>query len=253
MNFSDFLQALRRRWYLVAGGLLVTAALCVGALLIVGPSYERRASELLVPGTQSIPVGGNPFLYLGGLTQASDVLAGALASDEVLDPIEKANPGVTIEVARDVSTSGPVIVIAVTGDSDKNVGGAFTRMLDTVPRTLAMLQSEAGISAAARMTALPITVDSQSTVSHKNRIELAVIVGVVGIALSLLLQGLVDALAVARRERKAARSEAPAARSLTVASDVPELSYDERLALARMDDELSRNDGAEVPLPSEES
>jgi hypothetical protein len=252
MNFSDFLQALRRRWYLVVGGLLVTAALCVGALLVVGPSYERRASELLVPGTQSIPTGGNPFLYLGGLTQASDVLAGALASDGVLGPIEKANPGVTIEVARDVSTSGPVIVITVTGNSDQNVDDAFTSMLDTVPRTLATLQSEAGIATAARMTALPITVDSQSTVSHKNRIELAVIVGVVGLVLTLLLQGLVDALAVARRERKAVRSEAPAALAPVSASEPQELSYDERLALARMDDELS-HDGAEEPLPSEES
>ena len=70
MTLSNFLNSLARRWHLLLGALTLTASLCLLAYSAVPPTYERAASVLLLPGTQTIPTGGNPYLYLAGLGQA---------------------------------------------------------------------------------------------------------------------------------------------------------------------------------------
>ena len=66
--------SLGRRWYITLPGLLLAGLLAFGAWYVVPPSYQRSASEFLVPGTGSLPENANPFLYLSGLSQVADVL-----------------------------------------------------------------------------------------------------------------------------------------------------------------------------------
>ncbi|MCW2530013.1 MAG: hypothetical protein JWM76_4873, partial [Pseudonocardiales bacterium] len=51
-----------RRWYLTFVGVLVTAALCAAAIVLVPAKYQASASLLLLPPKTAVGNGGNPYL-----------------------------------------------------------------------------------------------------------------------------------------------------------------------------------------------
>jgi hypothetical protein len=204
MNQNRLLQSIRRRWYLALVGVVATAALCGVAFLAIEPTYQRSATELLMPGPLSIPEGGNPYLYLGGLTQASDVLVRAVSAAKVQDPIQAAHPGSSVTIARDVTTSGPMILVTVTGNSDADAAGALGRAVDEVSATMKSLQDEARIGASARISVVPLTVDTRSTMIQKTRFTAVGAIGAAGLVLTLLMVGLVDGLLLSLSQRRAA-------------------------------------------------
>jgi hypothetical protein len=228
MNLNRFLRAIVKRWYVTLAGLLVTAGLCAAAFTLVGPSYERAASELLVPGTTSIPKGGNAYLYLGGLTQASDVLVRALQSETVQGPLLKGHAGTKIQVARDNSTSGPMLTLTVTGASRQAVDTVFDGMLKAVPTTLTALQDDIKAPADGRISALQLTADGQPTVVQKGRMEAIAMAGAGGLALTLLAVGLIDGLLLARADRRARReAERTTSAGTTRSANVVDIPHDD--------------------------
>lgn len=205
MTLKDFLQSLARRWYVVLGGLLVTAVLCGAAYAAVSPGYERRASLLLLPGATSIPKEANPYLYLDGLGQASDVLVSALNADAVRDTVLNGYAGSSVMVERDFASSGPLLAVTAVGPSDADASDVLDRVLAAVPTTLSNLQTRADVPPEARITSLTLTQDPESTVVEKNRIQATVAVGAAGTALTLLLAGLVDGLLLSASRKRAVR------------------------------------------------
>ena len=208
MNLKNLLHSMRRRWYIMLGGILIAGALCGLAYSNISPTYQRSASVLLIPGSTSIPAGGNPYLYLGGLAQASDVLVRALSADEVLTPILGPEPAVEVTIARDTTTSGPIVVISVSGTDDAQVAAVFTEVLGVVPTTFDNLQASAGVADDAKVTTLPLTVDTTSTLSQKSRLQAIGVVGVGTLAATLLLTGFIDGLLLAPRRPRGRRSTA---------------------------------------------
>jgi hypothetical protein len=205
MIFSTILHSIRRRWYLLIVGLIATAAVGMYAYRNTEPTYQRSASELLVPGEQTVPEGGNPFLYLGGLAQASDVLVRALGASDLQGPIQSEFPTTSVLVERDVSTSGPIIIITVEGKDDAAVGEVFERMLSATPNTLNALQSQASVPRASQITILPITIDPGSTTNDKSRLQVAAMVIAGGVVATILLLALVDGLILAWGRRRRAK------------------------------------------------
>jgi hypothetical protein len=204
MIFSTILHSIRRRWYLLIVGLIATVAVGAFAYRDAEPTYQRSASELLVPAEQTVPEGGNPFLYLGGLAQASDVLVRALGASDLQAPIQSEFPGTSVIVERDVSTSGPIIIITVEGKNDADVGEVFERMLSATPDTLNALQAQADVPRESQITILPITIDPGSTTNDKGRLQIAALVIAGGLVGTILLIALVDGLilALGRRRRR---------------------------------------------------
>jgi hypothetical protein len=204
MNTAEILRGLLRRWYVVVPGVLLSAALALTAWTSIGPSYERTARQLLLPGTTSIPEGGNPYLYIGGLSQAADVVVLALGSNNVLDEIAEEHPDVEVEVTRDTSTSSPVIVITVTGPSDAEAEAVLDVLVDRTAVVLTDLQDQEQIAADNRITVNTVTVDGQSVVQQKDRMITAAGVAVGGVVVSIVLAALVDGLVISRRRRSSA-------------------------------------------------
>lgn len=206
MNLSDTLRGLGRRWYIVVPGLLLAIAVAVGAWLYVKPDYERRGTQLLLPGTASIPESSNPYLFLGGLSQASDVLVTAMSSDSVQASLLRTHPGAEIVVARDPTTSGPQLLTTVTARTNAEAREILTATLAKTEVQLGDLQDGDEITEGNRITIRTITVDDRSTLIQKTRI-LAVVGAALGMLLiTLLLAGLVEGLATRRRRRATADS-----------------------------------------------
>ncbi|WP_167042563.1 hypothetical protein [Salinibacterium sp. ZJ454] len=199
MKFSDTLRGLLRRWYIVFPGILLAAAAAAGAWYVISPGYERSATQLLLPGADSLPEGANPYLFLGGLVPAADVLVRAIGSENVLNEVVEEHPGVEIEITRDITTAGPVILIVVTAGSDAAAEEVLGLLVERTETTLEQLQKVESIAVENRVTVLPLTVDTQSVPQQRTRMLATAGAGLGGVVLTLLLAGLVDGLSTHRR------------------------------------------------------
>jgi hypothetical protein len=184
---------------------------CSVAYSHVGVTYQRNSTSVLIPGTTSYPQGDNPYLYIGNLSQASDVLVGALGAEKAQEPILKEYPGSTITVTRDQATSGPMISITVTAPTNRAAAGALDAIDAQIAPALATMQTEAAVPKNALIKVVPVTADGSSQVSQKTKLEVVGIIGVIGLVITLLLAALIDSLILTWRARRRAAAAAAAA------------------------------------------
>lgn len=218
MNVSETLRGLWRRWYITVPGLILAVALAVGSFIMIKPGYERTATQLLLPGEGLVPEGTtNPYLFLGGLSQAADILTRTVGAGETLGPIVEKYPGLQVEVKRDPLSSGPVILFTVTAKSDADAAAALDDVLETSVVTLDRLQTQQGVASRDRISISGLTTDVASTPQQRTRMTVAAGVGLGVAVLTLVVASLVDGLI--RRRRRAGTASADGKRAADVDSD----------------------------------
>lgn len=222
MELKDLAATLRRRWYLVLVSLLCSAAATYFVVAAVGPTYEAKATVLMMPpststSTQQAGNVGNPLLQLGSLGQARDVLIRVLtsqATSEVLcqpqrDPVYEAmraelcgsRPGVSFEATPDFTSSAPMVQITVEGNTPANSVVALRAVTDQIPVILTDIQSGLNLRPRSEITSIPVVVDSLPEIVHKKQIRAGIVAGAGVLGLSLLLVALVDGLLASRRPK----------------------------------------------------
>lgn len=194
-------EALWHRWYITVPSLVLAALLAGAAWLLVPPMYERTASQLLVPGAGTVPARGNPYFYLSGLTQAADVIVRAVGSENVVHEIDRSFNGVEIEVTRDPSTAGPVILIIVDAPSDADAAAVLNLLVQRTKVVLEDLQASDNVAPSDRILVQSISIDKQGILRQRNRIVATAAVGAIVAILGLLVAALVDGLSARRRRR----------------------------------------------------
>jgi hypothetical protein len=202
MNVADMMGALRRRWYVLVAGLIVAGLAAYGVWAMVKVEYTRTATQLMLPGPGTIPEDANPFLFVGGLSQAADVLVRKMGSPDVLAEVEDEFPNVDIVITRDPLSSGPVLLTSVTSQSDADAAAVVDGLVTLTESTLLDIQRVEGIPATDRITLVTLTIDNKGTVEQKSRLIAAGATGVGAVALTLLLIALIDGLARARAQRR---------------------------------------------------
>lgn len=202
MNLADTLRGLWRRWYIVIPGLILAILVAFAAWQAIKPDYQRTGTQLLLPGTASIPEAGNPYLYLGGLSQASDVLITAMSSDLEQNSLLAGRAGAHITIVRDPLTSGPQIHTTVSARSDVEAGEILDAAIVRTTQMLYSLQDVDGITAGNRIGIKTITVDNQSTLIQKTRVLGVAEAALVVLLLTLIVAGLVEGLSTRKRRRR---------------------------------------------------
>lgn len=204
MNLADTLKMLARRWYIVLLGVLLAAGAVIGVWATVPPRFERTATQVLLPGKKSLPQDGqNPYLYLGGLTLAADVVVRAVGSDDVAREIDEQHPGTEIQVSRDPTTAGPVILMTVTSTRDQEAAAVLQQLTQRTALVLNDLQQEERIPVAERMTVVTLTIDTVGVVRDRTRLVIGGVAGLAVVALALLAAALTDGVARRRQRRRA--------------------------------------------------
>jgi hypothetical protein len=209
VSLLETLRALWRRWYITVPGLILACAAAFGVWYTVPPSYERSATQLLLPGKHDMPVGSNPLLYLGGLSSSADVLARAVGADNVLKEVTKGHPGTEVVIQRDGSSSTPFLVVTVTAQSDADAREVLSNMVSRSASVLAGLQQSQHIPTSSRITLEPITVATTSTLQQRTRIIATAAAGVVVAVLALFLAALTEGLASQRHRRREESADSP--------------------------------------------
>src|SRR4029453_17578217 len=134
--FGDFIVGLRRRWYVVLAGLLVTAGLAGATIRFVPITYTSKTSLLMLPPQSAIGSKGNPYLNLGGLTQAVDVLSARVNAGQSTQELLSAHPGVDTTIGPDSGTAGPILLISSTAESPQESTQVRDRLAAIVPDAL---------------------------------------------------------------------------------------------------------------------
>jgi len=206
MFLHDLTKGLMRRWYFFILGLALT--LCAGLYVYqeVPPTYQATASVVLVPPATAVVEGENPYLYMGGLDQAMSVLMVKMNSAVVSQPILKDKAGLGYSVDRDISTTGPIMVVTADGDTEAETLRVLRNVITVMPQNLKTLQDQLSIPSNARITSMSIVTDEKAKSLNKNQIRMVLAAMAGGMAGTVLLTALLDRLMVARRQRKAVKN-----------------------------------------------
>ena len=191
MTTKELLGALLRRWYVLVGGLLVTVAICFGATQVVPASYTTAVSVLLLPPASPLAE-GNPYRALAGLQLAADVLARAVTDTSTTNEIAPPAGSASYAVVRDGTTSGPILLVTTEDTSEAGALATLRAVLDTMPKTLADLQTEAGAPPESLLTMSVIANTDVAEKSLKSLIRAVIVAATVGIGATLLLAAAVD-------------------------------------------------------------
>ncbi len=237
MYLRDLLRSLARRWYFLLFGILLSAGLSVVAYQVVPASYHSAASVVLLPPRLTTDAEWNPFLQLGGLNQAVDILTRAVNSDANSKPLLKTNKGATFTIAPDTTTSGPIIIVTSTAPSGARATSMTADVLKAIPDTLNQIQSDLSVPQRSKITLMTIAVDSKPTLDAKNRTQAVLGIGAAGLALTILLIGLIDGLLQSRKRRQREREEDKADAADSSADETDTMTDEHRAAGALVHDE----------------
>lgn len=201
MFLRDVRVSLLRRWYLTIVGLLGSFGIAVGVYMVTPGSNQLTASVVLLPPATSIVPGGNPYLQLGGLDQAVDVLVRALRAESSMQAVREVAPNSEVTIDPDLATSGPILVITATDRSAASANKAIDLLLAQTPTTLKKLQTTLGIADKSQITSMVLVRDEKATSVSKGPVRAALVAGVAGLAVSLLGIAFLDRLLTRRRIR----------------------------------------------------
>lgn len=201
MRARDTLGSLLRRWYILALGLLLTAAMCWVLQGRVPVTYEAKGSQVLMPPPATVGE-GNPYLYLGGLSQALDVLIRHVSAEEATKPVLRAFPGTNYSVQADGSTSGSILVISASGSTPEATMGVLQAALDKVPVALKAMQDELAIADKVRINVRTVVVDSQATRNDQSQMRLVLLAAGAGTVSAVFLTAMVDGLLSGRNSAR---------------------------------------------------
>lgn len=202
MEFTAVAAALLRRWYVVLVGIALTTGLVYAVHIVVPPTYVATGSVLLLPPGASVPDGSNALLQLGGLEQPASLVVAYLAGDEARKQLGIQYPNSTYDVIVDPLSRGPLVQFTVEDPAPDQVMGALNAVLAALPDALSRLQDEVDAPAVARITSMPLSVDTEPTTKMSSALRAVIAAAGVGLGLTLVGAVAIDSLAVRRRERR---------------------------------------------------
>lgn len=199
MDSSNLLSALRRRWYVVVAGILLTCAGAVAVSQFVPPTYTASANILFLPPQSTQQTGGNPYLALDGLSPAAAAVGLAMSDDATTRALKQAGATGSFTVIPDTTTSGPVLLVSTTDTTAQGAVATLRLVAKEIPRTLSRLQAQTGAPRRSFITSATVADKTTATTQHKGQIRALLVVTAGGIALTLILASLIDGIILARR------------------------------------------------------
>ncbi|MFJ6417904.1 hypothetical protein [Paeniglutamicibacter sp. NPDC091659] len=204
----DLILSSLRRWYFLLAGLLLTSVVTYLVFGMVSPTFEAKASMVLIPPKVAVTVGDNPYLYLGGLDQALGVLQVKVASPSESAALIDKYPGAEISIAKDATTSGPIVSIQVSANDANDTMELLKGAVALVPKTLSAMQTELKVPDKSMISVLELSTDNEPTKVTKKQLQMTMIVAAGGASASLLVTGLLDRLLNRRKSKREAKKMA---------------------------------------------
>lgn len=206
MGLSRILGVLKRRWYVLVIGLLLSAGLGLLGVRISPPVYLAQGTILLLPSKEQLNAGGrNPFLHLDGLTGPAGIVIVRLDSDQNRAAIEAVSPTADYLVEPDPAMRGPGILVSVTDRTAEGALATLDFVLDTVTDTLREVQAERSVPSSATVGSMRLVVDIEPEREINGTLRLAVAGVGGGLVLTAAAMVAIDVLMLRRRAKRSQR------------------------------------------------
>jgi hypothetical protein len=216
MKLRTLARALLRRWYAVVAGLLALVGLCYSVYSVVPADYKTTGSIVLLPSSETMGKGSNPYLYLTGLGQAMDVLTRRMSAPDVDAQFTRDHPAASYTIAADVTSGSSILVVTVKSRTSADATATMEAIIGAVPRELSAMQDELKVPAYSRISSMPVAAPTTPTVEGKARLQATAAAGAAGFIAVMALTALLDGLLLRRSRRRAAAGETSARASRSI-------------------------------------
>ncbi|MEV3909989.1 Wzz/FepE/Etk N-terminal domain-containing protein [Streptomyces canus] len=209
MDLAEIFRVMRRRWYILLPGLLLTIGLTVAVALTVPVTYQSQSTVVLLNSEKATKAyDGNPFLSTQtSLTGMADSLARNLNSDVSLRELKSRGATGTFEAKLADNAQGPLMWLTVTGTDKKAVLKSDRLLTEYADERLVEFQKQQSVIENARIRMMTIVAPQNPMAQTKTRLEYMIMAGGLGLVLSLIATFYVEAR---RRPRPAVRENEPA-------------------------------------------
>jgi hypothetical protein len=210
MDLAEICRVMRRRWYVLLPGLLLTVALTVGVYAKVPVTYQSQSTVVLLNSQKAtVAYDGNPFLSTQlSLNGMADSLARNLNSDAGIAHLKSQGATATTVAKIADNALGPLLWLTASG-TDKHDVLVADRLLTTyAAERLKQFQTEQSVKPQAMIRMATIVPPQNPVAQTKTRYEYLIAAGLLGIVISMVGTFYVEA-----RSRTASRSRAPEQRS----------------------------------------
>ncbi|MEU6864689.1 chain length determinant protein [Streptomyces sp. NPDC046876] len=195
MDLAEIWRVMRRRWYVLLPGLLLTAALVAGVYLLVPVEYTSQSTVTLLNSKKAtVAFDGNPFLSTqSSLTGMADGLARNLNSDDSRADLKSQGVTGTYEAKIADNAQGPFMWLSVTGTRPAAVLKSDQLLTAYAEKRLKEFQAQQSVAPDAMIRMATIVPPQKPEPQTKTRIQYLVMAGVLGFVLSLVATFFVEA------------------------------------------------------------
>jgi hypothetical protein len=202
---------MRRRWYILLPGLLLTAGLTFAVTLVVPVTYQSQSTVILLNSQKAtVAYDGNPFLSTQtSLTGMADSLARNLNSDDSVRELKSRGATGTFEAKLADNAQGPLMWLTVTGTDKRAVLASDKILTAYANERLEQFQEDQSVAPKAMIRLTTIVAPQPPVAQTKTRLEYMIMAGGLGLVLTLVAVFYVEARRRSRPREDAAPVEAP--------------------------------------------
>ncbi|GAA4811490.1 Wzz/FepE/Etk N-terminal domain-containing protein [Streptomyces ziwulingensis] len=238
MDLAEIFRVMRRRWYVLLPGLLLTAALMAAVALLVPVTYQSQSTVVLLNSQKAtVAYDGNPFLSTQtSLTGMADGLARNLNSDGSVRELKSRGATGTFEAKLADNAQGPLMWLTVTGTDEKAVLASAKVLTGYAEERLKDFQKQQAVTPKAMIRMTTVVAPQTPVAQTKTRLQYLVMAGGLGLVLSLVAVFYVEARRRPRPPRRPDPAGEPAEGGTGEPESVPgtgEEGADRTIALRR--------------------
>ncbi|MEU2775362.1 Wzz/FepE/Etk N-terminal domain-containing protein [Streptomyces sp. NPDC007162] len=187
MDLAEIFRVLRRRWYVLLPGLLLTAGLVFGVTVLVPVTYQSQSTVVLLNSQKAtLAYDGNPFLSTQtSLTGMADSLARNLNSDDSLRDLKARGAKGTFAAKLADNAQGPLLWLTVTGTDKASVLSSDRILTAYAKERLDQFQKQQSVAPKAMIRMTTIVPPQNPAAQTKTRLEYMVMAGALGLVLTL--------------------------------------------------------------------
>ncbi|MFJ4777210.1 chain length determinant protein [Streptomyces sp. NPDC088762] len=220
MDLAEIWRVMRRRWYVLLPGLLLTAALAAAVHLLVPVEYRSQSTVTLLNSSKAtVAFDGNPFLSTqASLTGMADGLARNLNSDGSAAELKAMGVTGLHEAKIADNAQGPFMWLSVTGTDPAAVLKSDELLTQYAEKRLREFQTQQSVAPDAMIRMTTIVPPQKPEAQTKTRLQYLVMAAVLGFVLSLVATFFVEARRRSSGRHRPAAGEAGADRTADTAA-----------------------------------
>ncbi|MBT2477412.1 chain length determinant protein [Streptomyces sp. ISL-94] len=224
MDLAEIWRVMRRRWYVLLPGLLLTAALAAAVHLLVPVEYRSQSTVTLLNSSKATAAfDGNPFLSTqASLTGMADGLARNLNSDGSSAALKAMGVTGLHEAKIADNAQGPFLWLSVTGPDPAAVLKSDELLTQYAEKRLREFQTQQSVTPEAMIRMATIVPPQKPEAETKTRLQYLVMAGALGFVLSLVATFFVEARRRTPGKHRPAPDEAAAAPAAPAAAPAAE-------------------------------